>query len=259
MKAVIFAGGFGTRISEETAVKPKPMVEIGGMPILWHIMKTYSHYGVNDFIICCGYKHEVIKRFFYDYMMLYNDLTFNLERKTTTINRDVAEKWNITLADTGLETMTGGRLKRVAKYLDDNEDFCLTYGDGLIDADISAVINYHKKHAKMATLTSARPPSRFGVLHIENNIVKQFQEKPVGLDSSSVNAGYFVLNKKVIDYIDGDKTTWEEEPLQKLSQLEELVSYSHSGFWQPMDTLKDKNYLNSLWEKGEAPWKVWTD
>ena len=256
MKAVILAGGLGTRLSEETVSKPKPMVEIGGKPILWHIMKTYSHYGINDFIICCGYKGYVIKEYFANYFLHQSDVTFNMKDNKIIINEDRAEPWTVTLIDTGDNSMTGGRLKRVLPYIKDEEAFCFTYGDGVADINIKSLIKFHKSHGKQATLTATFPPGRFGALRIEDNQVKKFEEKPKG-DGALINGGYFVLSPKVIERIEGDHTTWEQEPLKSLAIDGELMSFKHDGFWQPMDTLRDKIKLNELLEQNKAPWKVW--
>ena len=256
MKAVILAGGLGTRLSEETVTKPKPMVEIGGKPILWHIMKTYSHYGINDFIICCGYKGYVIKEYFANYFLHQSDVTFNMKNNKMTVNEDRAERWTITLVDTGDNSMTGGRLKRVLPYIEDEEAFCFTYGDGVADINIKSLIEFHKSHGKQATLTATFPPGRFGALCIEDNQVQKFEEKPKG-DGALINGGYFVLSPKVIERIEGDNTTWEQEPLKSLASDGELMSFKHHGFWQPMDTLRDKIKLNELLEQNKAPWKVW--
>ena len=256
MKAVILAGGLGTRLSEETVTKPKPMVEIGGKPILWHIMKTYSHYDINDFIICCGYKGYVIKEYFANYFLHQSDVTFNMKENKMTVHEKRAEPWKVTLVDTGDNSMTGGRLKRVLPYLKDEEAFCFTYGDGLADININSLIEFHKSHGKQATLTSAFPPGRFGALDIVDDKVKKFQEKPKG-DGALINAGFFVLSPKVIERIDGDDTIWEQEPLKGLASHGELMSFKHDGFWQPMDTLRDKNKLNELLKQNNAPWKVW--
>ena len=257
MKAVILAGGLGTRISEETALKPKPMTEIGGKPILWHIMKIYSHYGINEFIICCGYRGYVIKEYFANYFLHQSDITFDMSDNKMKIHQERAEPWKVTLIDTGENTMTGGRIKRVKGYLDDNEDFCLTYGDGVANINIRQLIKFHKSHGKIATLSSVFPQAKFGSLDIEDNQVKKFIEKPKG-DGALINGGFFVLNPKAIDYIEGDSTVWEQEPLNKLATERELMSYKHEDFWQPMDTLRDKHYLEELWESNKAPWKLWS-
>ncbi|MGL5420563.1 MAG: glucose-1-phosphate cytidylyltransferase [Plesiomonas shigelloides] len=256
MKAVILAGGLGTRLSEETVVKPKPMVEIGGQPILWHIMKMYSAHGINDFVICCGYKGYVIKEYFANYFLHMSDVTFHMAENRMEVHEKRAEPWNVTLVDTGENSMTGGRLKRVADYVKDDEAFLFTYGDGVADVDISASIDFHKSHGKWATLTATYPPGRFGALDIQNQQVHSFKEKPRG-DGALINGGFFVLSPKVIDLIDNDATIWEQEPLMGLAAQGELMAFEHNGFWQPMDTLRDKHYLEGLWEKGKAPWKVW--
>ena len=257
MKAVILAGGLGTRLSEETDIKPKPMISIGQMPIVWHIMKIYSSHGINDFIICCGYKGYVIKEYFTNYFLHMSDITFSLKDNSMTVHQNNAEPWTVTLVDTGEETMTGGRLKRVRKYIDDDKDFCFTYGDGLSDINITKLIHFHKSHGKLATLAATIPPGRFGALKInDDSKVQYFQEKPDG-DGSWVNGGYFVLNPKVIDRIDDDRTIWENDPLSSLAKDGELYAFKHHGFWQPMDTLREKILLNKLWNEGKAPWKVW--
>ena len=256
MKAVILAGGLGTRLSEETDSRPKPMVEIGGKPILWHIMKTYSSHGINDFIICCGYKGYVIKEYFANYFLHMSDITFDIENNKTTVHNKRAEPWKITLVDTGESSMTGGRLLRVRDYLKDEDCFCFTYGDVVADIDITKLIEFHRKHGKKATVTATHPSGRFGALEINEGKVKAFQEKPKG-DGGVINGGYFVLSPSVIDLIDSDKTIWEQEPLTSLSAENQLMAFEHSGFWQPMDTLRDKRHLEKLWEAGEAPWKVW--
>ena len=257
MKVVILAGGAGTRISEETHLRPKPMIEIGGKPMLWHIMKTYSFYGFNDFIICCGYKGYVIKEYFSNYFLHMSDITFDLQENKMEMHQNNAEPWKVTLVDTGENTLTGGRLKRVKKYIEKDEEFFFTYGDGVSDVNISKLLDYHKSHGKQATLTATRPPGRYGALKIKDNgVVDSFQEKPDG-DGSWINGGFFVLNTKVIDRISGDLISWEDDPLSGLANDKELAAYKHSGFWQPMDTLREKNMLNNLWEDGNAPWKVW--
>ena len=256
MKVVILAGGRGTRISEETSTLPKPMVEIGGKPILWHIMKMYSHYNVNEFIICCGYKGFLIKDYFANYFLHMSDVTFDMQSNRMAVHHKRAEPWQVTLVDTGETTMTGGRLRRVADYVKNEELFCLTYGDGLGDNDISASIAFHRSHGKMATLTATYPPARFGALDIQDNRVRSFEEKPRG-DGNLVNGGFFVLSPKVLAYLKDDNTVWEQEPLKKLARQDELMAYSHFGFWQPMDTLHDKNTLQTMWESGAAPWKKW--
>ena len=256
MKAVVLAGGLGTRLSEETNVRPKPMVEVGGKPILWHIMKMYSHYGVDDFIICCGYKGYVIKEYFANYFLHQSDVTFDLERNTIEVHRQGAESWRVTLVDTGDETQTGGRLLRVADYIRDEEAFCLTYGDGVADVDLSDVIAFHRSHGKAATVTATLPAGRFGALEIEGSRVLSFQEKPRG-DGGLINGGFFVLSPTVLDLIEGDSTLWEKEPLHALATQGELMAYEHTGFWQPMDTLREKHYLEQLWADDQAPWKKW--
>jgi glucose-1-phosphate cytidylyltransferase len=256
MKAVILAGGLGTRLSEETALKPKPMVEIGGKPILWHIMKLYSFYGVNQFIICCGYKGYVIKEYFANYFLHQSDVTFDIAENRIQVHRKGAEPWKVTLIDTGEDTMTGGRLKRVYDYVKDDELFCFTYGDGIGNIDISKSIEFHKSHGKLATLTATIPPGRFGAIDIMNNQILNFREKPNG-DGSMINGGFFVLSPKVISKIEDDKTSWELKPLSILAEEGELMAFIHNGFWQPMDTLRDKQKLQELWETGNAPWKLW--
>lgn len=257
MKAVILAGGLGTRLSEETVSKPKPMVEIGGKPILWHILKIYSHYGINDFIICCGYKGYVIKEYFANYFLHQSDVTFNMKENKMTVHEERAEPWTVTLVDTGDHSMTGGRLKRVLPYLKDEEAFCFTYGDGVADINIAELVKFHKAHGKQATLAATYPPGRFGALNIQNNQVKKFEEKPKG-DGALINGGFFVLSPEVIKRIDGDSSTWEQEPLKGLAKDGELMSFKHEGFWQPMDTLRDKMKLEELLENNKAPWKVWS-
>lgn len=256
MKAVILAGGLGTRLSEETSIKPKPMVEIGGKPILWHIMKIYSSHGVNDFVICCGYKGYIIKEYFANYFMHMSDITFDMQENSMIVHQKRVEPWKVTLVDTGEKSMTGGRLRRVKEYLKDEEFFCFTYGDGVGDINITELINFHKSHGKKATLTATYPPGRFGALHIENGSVNCFKEKPKG-DGAMINGGFFVLSPKVIDYIDNDLTVWEQYPLNQLALDKELMAFEHQGFWQPMDTLRDKNYLEELWGSNKAPWKNW--
>ena len=255
MKAVILAGGLGTRISEESYMKPKPMIEVGGRPILWHIMKTYSAYGINDFVICCGYKGYVIKEYFANYFLHMSDVTFDMKENSMQVHRKKAEPWKVTLIDTGEDTLTGGRLKRVASYLGD-EDFCFTYGDGVSNVDIGKLIEFHKQQNCLATLTAVQPPGRFGALIMQNGRVKSFEEKPQG-DGAWINGGYFVLSPKVIDFIDGDETSWEQEPLKALADASQLSAFNHQGFWHPMDTLRDKTHLEELWQSAKAPWKVW--
>lgn len=256
MKAIILAGGLGTRISEETHLKPKPMIEIGHKPILWHIMKIYSTHGINEFVICCGYKGYVIKEYFANYFLHMSDVTFDMDANTMEVHHKKAEPWKVTLVDTGDGTMTGGRLKRVAEYVKDDEMFCFTYGDGVSNVDISALIEFHKAQGTLATLTATLPPGRFGALDINGNKIERFEEKPKG-DGAFINGGFFVLSPKVIDLIENDETTWEKEPLETLANQGELSAYQHTGFWQPMDTLRDKNHLETLWKSGEAPWKIW--
>jgi glucose-1-phosphate cytidylyltransferase len=256
MKAVILAGGLGTRISEETHLKPKPMIEIGGKPILWHIMKTYSQHGVNEFVICCGYKGFVIKEYFANYFLHTSDVTFDMSANGMEVHQRYAEPWKVTLVDTGEATMTGGRLKRVSRYVQDEEAFCFTYGDGVSDVDITQSIAFHRECRVKATLTATRPPSRFGVLGISGGKVHSFREKHVD-DGALINGGFFVLSPSVLDYIEGDSTTWEREPLERLAHEGQLAAYEHHGFWQPMDTLRDKCYLEELWASGKAPWKSW--
>ena len=256
MKAVILAGGLGTRLSEETHLKPKPMVEIGGKPILWHIMKIYSAHGINDFIICCGYKGYVIKEYFANYFLHQSDVTFNFENNSFEVLRKGAEKWTVTLADTGDHSMTGGRLARVSEYLKDEDAFCFTYGDGVSDVNISDLVSFHRSHGKDATLTATYPPGRFGALDIKDNVIRRFEEKPQG-DGFMINGGFFVLSPKVFARISGDDCIWEQEPLKGLARDDNLMAYKHKGFWQPMDTLRDLNYLRQLWDKNEAPWKLW--
>ena len=257
MKAVILAGGYGTRISEESHTKPKPMIEIGGKPILWHILKTYSSYGINKFIICCGYKGYIIKEYFANYFLHTSDITFNLKENKTIIHQKKTEPWEITLVDTGEDTMTGGRLKRVSTYLENDDIFCLTYGDGLANINIKNCIDFHLKHNKFATITAVKPPGRYGAIALgEEKQVKGFSEKPHG-QGGYINGGFFILSKQVLDFIDGDDTTWENEPLDNLAKKNQLMAYIHKGFWQPMDTLREKNYLESLWQEKKAPWKTW--
>lgn len=256
MKAVILAGGLGTRLSEETSTRPKPMVEIGGKPILWHIMKMYSAHGVNDFIICCGYKGYLIKEYFANYFLHMSDVTFNMQDNTMKVHDRRAEPWSVTLVDTGEDSMTGGRLRRVADYLRDEEAFCFTYGDGVGDIDIQATLAFHRKHGKSATLTATFPPGRFGALDISAGRVLNFKEKPKG-DGAMINGGFFVLNPSVLDLIADDCTVWEQEPLMTLAANDDLMAYEHQGFWQPMDTLRDKHLLEDLWRSGKAPWKSW--
>ncbi len=257
MKAVILAGGLGTRISEETSVKPKPMVEIGGKPILWHILKIYASHGINDFVICCGYKGYVIKEYFANYFLHMSDITLDMANNHMEVHQRYAESWRITLIDTGIDTMTGGRLKRVAPYVKDEEAFCLTYGDGVSDVNITQLVQFHRTQNVQATLTATLPPGRFGALDLQGNKVLSFKEKPKG-DGAMINGGFFVLSPEVIDLIKDDTTIWEKEPLETLAQRQQLAAYQHTGFWQPMDTLRDKTYLEELWSSGSAPWKVWS-
>ncbi|NEP57362.1 MAG: glucose-1-phosphate cytidylyltransferase [Symploca sp. SIO2G7] len=257
MKAVLLAGGLGTRLSEETSIRPKPMVEVGGKPILWHIMKIYSAHGIDEFIICCGYKGYVIKEYFNNYFLHMSDVTFDMRFNQMNVHTGNAEPWKVTLVDTGASTMTGGRLKRVREYLG-NETFCFTYGDGVSNVDVTKLIEFHKTQKTLATLTAVQPPGRFGAIALgqEQTKIASFQEKPGG-DGAWINGGYFVLEPEVIDYIAEDATVWEQEPMQKLAHNGQLSAYKHDGFWQPMDTLKDKNRLEQLWQRDEAPWKVW--
>jgi len=256
MKAVILAGGLGTRISEETHLKPKPMIEIGGKPILWHILKLYSAHGVNDFVICCGYRGYVIKEYFANYFLHMSDVTFDMATNEMLVHQKKAEPWKVTLVDTGDDTLTGGRLKRVAKHVQDEEAFCFTYGDGLADVDIGKLIAFHKSHGKKATVTAVQPPGRYGALEKSGDRVTGFIEKPRG-DGGLINGGFFVLSPKCIDLIEGDQTSWEGPPLTKLASDGEMMAFDHHGFWQPMDTLRDKTYLEELWDSGKAPWKIW--
>lgn len=257
MKAVILAGGLGTRISEETTIKPKPMIEIGGRPILWHIMKMYSQHGINDFIICCGYKGYVIKEYFANYFLHMSDVTFDMEHNRMEVLQRSAEPWKVTLIDTGDDTMTGGRIKRVAPYLEQEETFCLTYGDGVSDINIKSLIAFHQQQKVKATITAVLPPGRFGALDIDEDMVRSFKEKPKG-DGALINGGFFVLSNEVLNLIKDDSTIWEREPLESLANDGQLAAFSHSGFWQPMDTLRDKIHLEELWASGHAPWKVWS-
>lgn len=258
MKAVILAGGLGTRISEETYLRPKPMIEIGGKPILWHILKIYSAHGINEFIICCGYKGYVIKEYFTNYFLHTCDIRVNMLDNQLHIIRKKVEPWRITLVDTGEGTLTGGRLKRVAEYVKNDNSFCFTYGDGLADIDITAQLKFHSQHGKLATITAVQPPGRYGALLRRGDSVFGFQEKPPG-DGAWINGGFFVLNPNVVDLIDGDNISWEGEPLQTLAARGELHAFEHKGFWQPMDTLRDKNQLEHLWSTGKAPWQTWQD
>ncbi len=256
MKAVILAGGLGTRISEESNTKPKPMIEIGGKPILWHIMKIYSAHGINEFVICCGYKGYVIKEYFANYFLHMSDVTFDMKNNSMEVHHQNAEPWRVTLVDTGEDTMTGGRLKRVAPYVQQEDAFCFTYGDGVSSVNITELVAFHKEQKVKATLTGVFPPGRFGALDIQDHLVHSFKEKPKG-DGALINGGFFVLSPDVINYIDGDNSIWEREPLEGLAAEKQLAVYQHDGFWQPMDTLRDKNHLEALWLSGKAPWKVW--
>jgi glucose-1-phosphate cytidylyltransferase len=256
MKAVVLAGGLGTRISEETHLKPKPMINVGGRPLLWHIMKIYSSHGINDFIICCGYKGYIIKEYFANYFLHMSDVTFNMTDNRMDVNQQYAEPWRVTLVDTGDETLTGGRLKRVASYLKDEEAFCFTYGDGVSDINITAEIKFHKSHGKRVTVAAVQPPGRYGALDLQGQKVVGFTEKPSG-DGGFINGGFFVLSPKCLDLIPGDQSSWEGGPLVQLAAMGELMAFEHTGFWQPMDTLRDKNHLEELWQSGKAPWKKW--
>jgi glucose-1-phosphate cytidylyltransferase len=256
MKAVILAGGLGTRISEETHLKPKPMIEIGGKPILWHIMKIYSAHGINDFVVCCGYKGYLIKEYFANYFMHMSDVTFDMVKNEMQVHEQHAEPWRVTLVDTGEDTMTGGRLKRVASYVQEEDAFCFTYGDGVTDLDITRQIAFHRQHGKLATVTAVQPPGRYGALNREGDTVHGFIEKPKG-DGGWINGGFFVLSPQCLDYIGGDMTSWEVEPLSRIAEKGELIAFEHDGFWQPMDTLREKNLLEELWQSGKAPWKSW--
>jgi glucose-1-phosphate cytidylyltransferase len=256
MKAVILAGGYGSRLSEETDVRPKPMVEIGGRPILWHIMKLYSAHGVDDFIICCGYRGYLIKEYFANYFLHMSDITFDMATNRMEVHHQKAEPWKVTVVDTGDATMTGGRLKRVAEFVADEDAFCFTYGDGVADIDITREIAFHFEHGRLATVAAVRPPGRYGALRIEGEAVAEFLEKPSG-DGGFINGGFFVLSPKCLDLIEGDDTSWEVEPLAELAARGELMSFEHHGFWQPMDTLRDQRQLQELWDSGSAPWKAW--
>jgi len=255
MKAVILAGGLGTRLSEETVIRPKPMVEVGGKPLLWHIMKHYSHFGVNDFIVCLGYKGYMIKEYFANYFLHMSDVTIDLASNRTDVHANKAEPWRITLVDTGEHTQTGGRLKRIARYLD-RDPFCMTYGDGVSDIDVAAQIRFHSAHGGLATVTATQPPGRFGVLDVDNERVTGMREKPRG-DGAWINGGFFVLSPRALDYIEGDQSIWERAPLERLAAEQQLFAYKHAGFWHPVDTLRDKTYLEEMWATGRAPWKLW--
>jgi glucose-1-phosphate cytidylyltransferase len=255
MKVVLLAGGLGTRISEESSLRPKPMIEIGGRPILWHIMKMYLAHGLHDFVICCGYKGYMIKEYFANYALHMSDVTIDMERNSIEVHQKKAEPWRVTLVDTGEATQTGGRLKRVGEYIDD--DFCMTYGDGVGSINITELIAFHRQHGKLATMTATQPPGRFGALQLDEHAVTSFLEKPTG-DGGWINGGFFVLSPKALHLIDGDETIWERNPLETLAQNGQLQAYFHPGFWQPMDTLRDKNHLEELWQSGKAPWKVWS-
>jgi glucose-1-phosphate cytidylyltransferase len=257
MKCVILAGGFGTRISEESHLKPKPMIEVGGKPIIWHIMKIYSAHGIDEFVICLGYKGYVIKEYFANYFLHTSDVTFDMRANQMEVHERHAEPWRVTLVDTGEQTMTGGRLKRVAPYVHGEEQFCFTYGDGLSDVDIGGLIRFHREHGKLATALAVQPPGRFGALDLEDGVVRSFVEKPIG-DGGWINGGFFVLSPRCLDYIEGDQTSWESVPLNRLAESGELAGFRHTGFWQPMDTQRDRIHLEGLWESGQAPWKCWS-
>ena len=257
MKAVILAGGRGTRISEESALKPKPMIEIGGRPIIWHIMKLYGEHGIHEFVICCGYKGYTIKEYFGNYFLHSSDVTFDLRDNSVAIHNKKAEPWRVTLVDTGEDSMTGGRLKRVAPYVKDEEAFCFTYGDGVADIDLTALMQFHQRHGRLATVTAVKPPGRFGALSLKGHVIDDFQEKPAG-DGAWINGGFFVLSPKVIDRISDDQTVWEREPMEQLAREDQFRAFFHEGFWQPMDTLRDKALLEAMWQSGQAPWKLWS-
>lgn len=256
MKAVILAGGLGTRLAEETSVRPKPMVEVGGKPVLWHILKLYSHHGINDFIVCLGYKGYVIKEYFANYFLHMSDVTFDLAENRMEVCHRHCEPWRVTLVDTGEHTQTGGRLRRVGDYLDDKEPFCFTYGDGLSDVDVGALVGFHRRQKRLATVTAVQPPGRFGALDIQDKRITRFEEKPQG-DGSWINGGFFVLEREALKYIEDDSTVWERAPLEGLARDGQLSAFTHPGFWQPMDTLRDKMKLDELWQNRQAPWKVW--
>jgi glucose-1-phosphate cytidylyltransferase len=257
LKAVILAGGLGTRISEETVLRPKPMIEIGGKPILWHIMKMYSAHGINDFVICCGYKGYVIKEYFANYFLHTSDVTFDIQNNRMSVHQRKAEPWRVTLVDTGEETMTGGRLKRVAEHVAGEEAFCFTYGDGVADVDIGSLTRFHRQHGRLATITAVQPPGRYGALSLDVAVVRGFAEKPRG-DGAWINGGFFVLSPRCIELVEADHTAWEADPLTRLATEGELMAFGHAGFWQPMDTLREKNQLEQLWMSGKAPWKMWS-
>jgi glucose-1-phosphate cytidylyltransferase len=256
MKAVILAGGLGTRLSEETHVRPKPMVEIGGRPLLWHIMKTYSFHGVNEFVICCGYKGYMIKEYFANYFLHVSDVTFDIAENRMEVHRERAEPWRVTLVDTGDETLTGGRLRRIAEYVAGDDAFCMTYGDGLADINVTSLIGFHRSHGRQATVTAVKPPGRFGALKLEGDRVSGFTEKPLG-DDGLINGGFFVLHPDCLDLVDGDSCRWEDVPMRTLAERDELRAYLHDGFWQPMDTVRERDLLADLWDSGSAPWRVW--
>jgi glucose-1-phosphate cytidylyltransferase len=256
MKAVILAGGLGTRLSEETSLRPKPMVEIGGRPILWHIMKMYSSHGVNDFVICCGYKGYVIKEYFANYFLHMSDVTFDMNENKMEVHERKAEPWRVTLVDTGDDTLTGGRLRRVKRYVENEREFCFTYGDGVSDVNIGQLIEFHRSHGCQATVTAVQPPGRYGALQMQGSEVRGFTEKPRG-DGGLINGGFFVLSPKIFDLIEGDQSSWEGSPLTRLATMNQLRAFEHSGFWQPMDTLREKNHLEELWANNRAPWKTW--
>jgi glucose-1-phosphate cytidylyltransferase len=257
MKAVILAGGLGTRLSEETSLRPKPMVEIGGRPMLWHIMKMYSSHGVNDFVICCGYKGYVIKEYFANYFLHMSDVTFDMSENKMEVHEGKAEPWRVTLVDTGDDTLTGGRLRRVKRYVENEREFCFTYGDGVSDVNVSQLIEFHRQHGCQATVTAVQPPGRYGALQMQGNEVRGFTEKPRG-DGGLINGGFFVLSPQVIDLIEGDQSSWEGAPLTRLAAMNQLRAFEHAGFWQPMDTLREKNHLEELWASNRAPWKTWS-
>ncbi len=256
MKAVILAGGLGTRISEETSVRPKPMVEIGGRPILWHIMKMYSAHGIHEFVVCCGYKGYIIKEYFANYFLHMSDVTFDMQNNSMEVHQRHAEPWRVTLVDTGESTLTGGRLKRVAQYVKNDPAFCFTYGDGVANVDIGELVAFHKQHGKYATVTAVQPPGRYGALRMQEEQVLGFVEKPLG-DGGWINGGFFVLSPSCLELLEGDNTSWEGAPLSALADQGQLMAFQHHGFWQPMDTLRDKNLLEDMWQRGQAPWRVW--